>query len=1033
ICKEASSFTKIFYDAMDRKRDKINYLYCDSGSTLVWNGNAVSGCDDIFKFISSLPETDHHLVSVDVQRVNAGLPGSPDLLTVTTAGSVTLGGTVHAFTHTFILMVEDGKYKKVTQHLRCFRSEANDFVTSTKALPSCYPRQMEFEQLHLKTVELLAAKAAAYGLPAEADECTDKEETACVTGDSVLASALCSAVREARNLELPLVEKQEAPEVVALRANMQRLRLLKERMNACFKTMTELRTSYSSVTARTSSLHDACDRALAYQTALAAGAEQIRTNLHFFKQADVIMKKLNNTTKISVTGQMFTGILATIDECLTFLRQHPEYKESAAYIVKYEQCLSRAMTWIRVGVMADIEASVNDVRDRQSQLQVDYAKLGRGGADDDTFALLYGVFATRANSVKAALSVAEQRFAQVPELQSMLADCQHAYFSTRQQLLTPIIQATLAHMSTNTYADSSCALTRNSCAFILGLCDDEFRLYRQFFSTGQVSGGPPSRFGRRQSPTPSMASSRTQHSDAPHPFEDFIEALCRLLYDMLRPIVIHNPHLETLAELCTILKVEMIEERCSVPPPIVAEECISFDPRAGFVHVIGELVGDVAERIVYRAMLYGQTDIAGYKPAAGDLAYPEKLEMMKSIEMAKRKEDDEKAEKQDADGGGPVRKDSSSARSTPAPISAVDLHCLWYPTVRRTVMCLSKLYRCLDVAVFQSLARDLLAMCTESLEAAALHIAAAPSKKTGHTKKLDAELFLVKHLLILREQTAPYRQAAHRADAMLPTLDCSIDFSRMKSSFFDDKSRWFELSSNNAFLELLFSPSSDDKVLLKGNHPVPIHVSEQSSNTRRVIDSQLRTRCNQLIATSAEFIVGPLLKWVDIAEDELLKPEFNLKSHPDLAPSKLNDLSKVAVKALSSAWPELCATYSLYIGVAETEAILLSPVRKRIADTFARALAFATRAYDEEGRSIAAVPTVQHVYLLLNKESIEKRRGWPTQSAPCLRLPLRGVRSTEHMGRESGSTSFGLMSQLYNGMPLRTEYQHSEIDTQYSG
>lgn len=145
-------------------------------------------------------------------------------------------------------------------------------------------------------------------------------------------------------------------------------------------------------------------------------------------------------------------------------------------------------------------------------------------------------------------------------------------------------------------------------------------------------------------------------------------------------------------------------------------------------------------------------------------------------------------------------------------------------------------------------------------------------------------------------------------------------------------------------------------------------MSEQSGDTRRIIDIQLRARCNQLITTSAEFIVGPLLKWVDTAEDELLKPDFDLKKHPDLTPAKLNDLSKTAVRALSNAWPELCATYSLYIGVAETEAILLSPVRKRIADTFARALAFATRAYDEEGRSIAAVPTVQHVYLLLNKE-----------------------------------------------------------------
>lgn len=771
-----------------------------------------------------------------------------------------------------------------------------------------------------------------------------------MTGDSVLASALCASVREARSLELPLVERQEAPEVVALRANMQRLRLLKERMSVCTKTMADLRSSYASVTARTSSLHDACDRALAYQTALAAGAEQIRTNLHFFKQADVIMKKLNNTTKILVTGQMFTGILATIDECLTFLRQHPEYKESAAYLVKYEQCLSRAMTWIRIGVMADIEASVNDVRDRQSQLQVDYAKLGRGGADDDTFALLYGVFATRANSVKSALSVAEQRFANVPEFQAMLGECQQAYFNTRQQLLSPIIQATLAHMF-STYSDSSCALTRNGCSFILGLCDDEFRLFRQFFSTGQAQSGPPSRFGRRYSSASSIGSARQQYSDVPHPFEEFIEAICRLLYDMLRPIVIHNPHLETLAELCTILKVEMIEERCSVVPAVVSEEGTSFDPRSGFVRVIGELVGDVAERIVYRAMLYGQTDIAGYKPAPGDLAYPEKLEMMKTIELATRKEDEEKAEKEE---GAAERKDSSSTRPSPAPISAVDLHCLWYPTVRRTVMCLAKLYRCLDIAVFQSLARDLLAMCTESLEAASLHIAASPSKKTGHTKKLDGELFLVKHLLILREQTTPYRQAAHRADATLPTLDSSIDFARMKSLFFDDKSRWFELSSNNAFLELLFS--------------VPIHVSEQSGDTRRIIDIQLRARCNQLITTSAEFIVGPLLKWVDTAEDELLKPDFDLKKHPDLTPAKLNDLSKTAVRALSNAWPELCATYSLYIGVAETEAILLSPVRKRIADTFARALAFATRAYDEEGRSIAAVPTVQHVYLLLNKE-----------------------------------------------------------------
>ena len=49
---------------------------------------------------------------------------------------------------------------------------------------------------------------------------------------------------------------------------------------------------------------------------------------------------------------------------------------------------------------------------------------------------------------------------------------------------------------------------------------------------------------------------------------------------------------------------------------------------AAFTAGVKQMLEDVQERLVYRTYIYIQTDILGYKPAPGDLAYPAKLEMM---------------------------------------------------------------------------------------------------------------------------------------------------------------------------------------------------------------------------------------------------------------------------------------------------------------------------------------------------------------------------------------------------------------------
>lgn len=46
-------------------------------------------------------------------------------------------------------------------------------------------------------------------------------------------------------------------------------------------------------------------------------------------------------------------------------------------------------------------------------------------------------------------------------------------------------------------------------------------------------------------------------------YREYVEAVCMNLYDMLRPLVIHMKHFETLVELCTILRIEILQNYVS--------------------------------------------------------------------------------------------------------------------------------------------------------------------------------------------------------------------------------------------------------------------------------------------------------------------------------------------------------------------------------------------------------------------------------------------------------------------------------------
>lgn len=660
----------------------------------------------------------------------------------------------------------------------------------------------------------------------------------------------------------------------------------------------DLQQKYNSVSQKTNSLHEACNQLMTDQTNLSSNADELRLRLVYFEKVDQIYQKLQSPM-LSVTGEAFMQILRTIDESLLFLKQQTSYKEGSDYIDRCNDCLSIALNKLKMHVCNVINKATESVLTK-----MDPSSSNR---NEDTFTLFYGVFGTFATSLKSLMENIEPRQEDNEEYRSILNDCYAHYFEKREQLIGPSVRSSIEQLKSSN--SGSCLLVRSGCSFLLRLCDDEFHLYNKFF---------------------------TLPTDL---FHDYLEKLCRIFYDVVRPIVIHAPHFETLAELCSILKFEMLDERCNLDPEIYA----------GFIRVIDELSGDATERLVYRAEIYGRNDIQNYKPSAGDLAYPEKLKMMQAItkNINDQKETDENRTRKvstssvaSSIAGQEVASINAFANHV---LTAADLHGLWYPTVKRTVLCLSKLFRCLESSVFQSLSEDIISICIQSLISAADQISANKGAVNG-------KLFIIKHLLIIREQTTPFRGSCSVKEA-------SVDLSKIKDSawtLFHNKTRWFTLA-NNAFLEFLLQ--------------APANVEDLIIDSRRTLDQQLKEACQGLIQACTQELIKSIEDFIGKAESVKCNTTssalVSLKQHPFANVQIVQNLVNEAYKTLRNNVPTWKALFSIYINNKETENILFSPIKKNTEMVINQLRQIIVDNYTEEEIQAIGFPSSEEVSMLL--------------------------------------------------------------------
>ncbi|XP_043518090.1 NTF2-related export protein isoform X2 [Frieseomelitta varia] len=110
-CRTAEEFTKLYYESLDKRRYLISRLYLDT-ATLIWNGNGIEGKDNIQKFWTDLPPSDHSVFTLDAQPITG--PEMADQLTflVKVGGQVKYDDKISKpFSQCFLIAAMGDKWK----------------------------------------------------------------------------------------------------------------------------------------------------------------------------------------------------------------------------------------------------------------------------------------------------------------------------------------------------------------------------------------------------------------------------------------------------------------------------------------------------------------------------------------------------------------------------------------------------------------------------------------------------------------------------------------------------------------------------------------------------------------------------------------------------------------------------------------------------------------------------------------------------------------------------------------------------------
>jgi len=623
---------------------------------------------------------------------------------------------------------------------------------------------------------------------------------------------------------------------------------------------------------------------------------------------------------------------------------------SAEYYRRACALQDAALELLRVGVADRVSQTCTQIQDALHIPKVPIA------ADKLEASLVYTRFHGISKRSNALISIARKRLDALgndsvasASYDDLLTLCRNTYCGARETLLTTTVRR---HMDILKERHGLVGMTRLASVFLIRLCTVETALYLDFFGDpekrryprkktkgalpqvdeedeakeeGGVSGEgnnnqvPPSpgspgykRMGSSGSvPAASALASQILSEDGTYrdaEFQSMLGNLCSALHRTVRRGLVSVLDLDVLCQVVSVLREERSAANSS-PTTLAAARAVSG------------VIRDAQERLIFCANGALHKEVSRFKPTARDLNYPGKL-LGEEPKVAIIIEDEsgsaeKKQDAKEAEGDVETKKDHGDD----AVAAQLRVYESWFPPMRSVLRILSKIFRVVEPRVFEDIALQSVQSCTKSLKDGSVHVL----RKSG---QIHADLFLVKHLLILREQLSPF-------DIQLRSVERQLDFSeagRAVTRFLANRNRrLFSMSTENALITLLREGVS---------------VQESSVDSKRDLEDCLRSACNDFIEHTSSTLLGPIGGFVDqcknvsVGSNSVAAKAEALANAPFTNGLLVKGVFTSALQNIDRELDNVSKQMTLYLENAATQGILLKPVVRKVTRSLEEAKRF---------------------------------------------------------------------------------------------